>query len=89
MVKEVLVNFGMLFCDIMSMAIFIQILMSWFVAPGHRVYVVLDSVTRPVMSIAKKITPRTGMLDFSPIVAFIGLEIVKGIWIFMIGQIVL
>ena len=41
------------------------------------------------MSIAKKITPRTGMLDFSPIVAFIGLEIVKGIWIFMIGQIVL
>jgi uncharacterized protein YggT (Ycf19 family) len=41
------------------------------------------------MSIAKKITPRTGMLDFSPIVAFIGLEIVKGIWIFTIGQIVL
>lgn len=86
MVKEVLLNFGLLFCDIMSTAIFIQILMSWVVTREHRAYVVIDSVTSPVMTLAKKVTPKTGMLDFSPIVAFIGLEITKSLWIFLVGQ---
>lgn len=86
MIKDVLANFGMIFCDVMSMAIFIQILMSWFVSTGSRTYMVIDSVTRPVMAMAKKITPKTGMLDFSPIVAFIGLEMLKNTWVYLIAQ---
>jgi YggT family protein len=87
MLKEIMTNFGVLFCDIMSTTIFIQILLSWFVAPGHRMYLVLESVTKPVMSVARKITPRTGMIDFSPIVAFIGLEILKSSWVYLIATI--
>ena len=86
MITDVLLNFGLLFCDVMSVAIFIQIMMSWVVSNNHRAYVALETVTKPVMSIARKITPKTGMLDFSPIVAFIGLEIVRVIWIFLITQ---
>lgn len=86
MVSDVLLNFGLLFCDIMSMAIFIQILMSWVVSTENRAYVVIDSVTRPVMTLARRITPKTGMLDFSPIVAFIALEVLRNIWIILIGQ---
>lgn len=86
MVRDVFLNFGLLFCDIMSTAIFIQILMSWVVNTENRAYVVIDSVTRPVMTLARRVTPKTGMLDFSPIVAFIGLEVLRNLWIFLIGQ---
>lgn len=87
MIKEILINFGALFCDILGMAIFIQIILSWITCPANNIYVSLDSVTRPVMSIARKITPKTGMIDFSPIIALFGLEIVKNIWIFVITSI--
>lgn len=87
MIKEILINFGALLCDVLGLAIFAQIILSWITGPSHQLYVSLDSVTRPVMSIAKKITPKTGMLDFSPIIALFGLEIIKSIWIFLISSI--
>lgn len=70
----------------MGTAIFIQILLSWFISPDHKVYGVLDSLTSPVMKIARKITPKTGMFDFSPIIALLGLEILKAVWIYLISS---
>lgn len=75
-----MLNFGMLFCDLMSSAIFIQILLSWFVLPDNKVYMALDSVTSPIMKLARKITPKTGIIDFSPIIALLSLEILKALW---------
>ncbi len=87
MIKEILLNFGSIFCDLMSTAIFIQILLSWFVRPDHRVYELLDSMTRPVMKLAKSITPKTGMFDLSPIIALFGLEIAKAMWVYLFSMI--
>jgi uncharacterized protein YggT (Ycf19 family) len=40
----------------------------------------LDSVTSPIMKLARKITPKTGIIDFSPIIALLSLEILKALW---------
>jgi YggT family protein len=85
MLKEILANFGSMFCDLMSTLIFIQILMSWFVTRENRLYVFLESATSPIMNVCRKITPRSGMIDFSPVVAMIGLEILKNVWAYMIS----
>lgn len=80
MIKEILLNFGAILCDLLSMAIFFQVLLSWVVGRGHRVYDFLETLTSPIIGPVKKILPKTGMIDFSPIVALLILEIFKVIW---------
>jgi len=80
MLKEILLNFGAILCDLLSMAIFFQILLSWVIGKGHPLYDFLDSLTSPVLKPIKKAMPRMGMFDLSPMVALFGLEIVKTLW---------
>lgn len=80
MLKEILLNFGAILCDLLSMAIFFQILLSWVIGKGHPVYDFLESLTAPVLKPIKKLMPRMGMFDLSPMVALFGLEIVKTLW---------
>ncbi len=87
MLREILLSFGSLICDILSTAILIQILLLWILGPNNKGSNFLETITFPVMNIAKKITPKMGMLDFSPVIAMISLEIIKSVWIMLISQI--
>ena len=66
-----------------GIAIFARIIMSWFpVSPGgamSSVFSFLYSITEPVLGPLRRTIPPIGMLDISPIVAFIGLRIVGAI----------
>ncbi len=68
---------GLLF-DIISIAILARVIMSWVArgASGKLVEFIKD-VTDPILNVAKKITPKVGMIDFSPIVALIALDLIK------------
>lgn len=72
-------------CDILSTAIFIQILMVWVVGRDNQAYRLLESLTDPVLKLARKVTPPTGMMDFSPVIAMFALEFLKNIWIGLIS----
>jgi YggT family protein len=87
MLKEILLNFGSILCDLLSMAIFIQVLLSWVVGRGHQVYDFLETLTSPIIKPVKRILPKTGMIDFSPIVALLILEVIKTIWSALISGI--
>jgi len=59
---------------------------SWFIRPGssaYRVYLALVMLTEPLVAPCRKITQRfpTGMFDFSIIIAFILVEIIRFILI--------
>ncbi|MBU1992449.1 MAG: YggT family protein [Patescibacteria group bacterium] len=74
-----LITFVQTFVDIMSVLIIVRVLMSWFMAtgrraPGRLTQIVYD-VTEPVIKIAKKVPHRIGMIDLSPIIALIGLDL--------------
>jgi len=84
MIKEILINFGSLFCDLMSTVIVIQILLSWFVPPGNNFYQFLNGLTRPVLGFFRKITPKTGMIDLSPLIALLALDIARTVWIYLL-----
>lgn len=87
MLRDILLSFGSLTCDILSTAILIQILLLWILGPNNKGSNFLETITFPVMNFAKKITPKMGMLDFSPVIAMILLEIIKSVWIMLISQI--
>jgi YggT family protein len=63
------------------LALFVRIVLSWFTPePGSAVGSVerfLASITDPVLLPVRRIMPRTGMLDLSPIVVLIVIQIVQ------------
>ncbi len=60
---------------ILKYAILVRILLSWLrPGPPGRFTQILYEITEPILRIFRKILPRTGMLDFSPLLAFFALD---------------
>lgn len=74
-----LINFVSIFFDLLSFAIIARILMSWISGGGGRIRVFLHSVTEPILGPFRRIIPRLGMFDISPIVALIVMDLVRGL----------
>lgn len=68
--------------DLFLLAVFGRIILSWFpIEPGGalaRVFSFLYSVTEPVMGPVRRTIPPIGMIDISPIVVLLGVQIVGG-----------
>jgi len=80
------------FGNLMTYAIIGRILFSWFsMGSGgrstNRFALILNDVTDPVMNLAKKIPHTVGMLDLSPMIAIIGIDLIVRLAIFLLGKI--
>ena len=61
-------------------AIVARALLSWFnLAPGNRLSVILEEITEPVIAPIRRVVPRIGMIDISPIVAIFALQIIQSL----------
>jgi YggT family protein len=84
-VYEFLFQFIRLLFDILVYAIIARALLSWFVRPGQagsgmtRVIAILEEVTEPVVAPIRRVMPRIGMLDLSPLVAIILLQVIQSL----------
>lgn len=84
----ILINFINIFFNLLIVALFIRIILSWFRISEENILIkVLNEVTDPILLPFQKIIPPVGMIDFSPIAAFIALEVVKELILFIIGLI--
>ncbi|MHB1132732.1 MAG: YggT family protein [Chloroflexota bacterium] len=62
----------------LTFAIIARALLSWFnPAPGNRIAIMLEEITEPIIAPIRRIVPRIGMIDISPIVAIFALQIVQ------------
>ena len=72
--------FVKIFFDIYSFLIIVRVLMSWFPNRPHNVlFDFLFEVTNPVMHFARRIIPPIGMIDISPIVVLLALDLLKSL----------
>ncbi|EKD64225.1 MAG: hypothetical protein ACD_51C00046G0014 [uncultured bacterium] len=55
-----------------------RVVLSWF-RPAESSWInrFLTESTEPMIRIARKITPKTGMLDFAPLIAVVGLDLLR------------
>lgn len=65
-----------LFSQLITLLVLAQALMSYFVAPYHPVRQRLDRIMEPFYAPIRRILPQTGMLDFSPLVLIILVQII-------------
>jgi YggT family protein len=54
-----------------------SILLSYFVDPYHPIRQGVDNLVRPLLDPLRKVVPPVGMLDFSPLVLIILIQIVS------------
>ncbi|MCC6174651.1 MAG: YggT family protein [Chloroflexi bacterium] len=75
-----LVNFvGTLFF-ILQFAIIIRALMSWFnPSPDNPVVRIVYELTEPILAPLRRIVPRIGMIDITPIVALLLLQVIESV----------
>lgn len=61
--------------QILTMAIFLRAILSWFRLDSRNPLVeMLDMITEPILSPLRRIVPRIGMIDITPLVAIVLLQ---------------
>jgi YggT family protein len=82
-----LVNFINILFEVLSLAILARVIMSWFrVDPYNRFVQILFQVTEPVLSPIRRIIPPVGMIDLTPIIALLLLQLAQRIIVTMLAQ---
>lgn len=73
-----------IFLDIVSWTIILDMLLSWILSPFHRARVILNRITGPIIqpfrSIMRRILGgRVLMIDFSPLLAYFAIQILRNV----------
>jgi len=64
-------------CDLATILILLRVILSWFSPrPTNILAVILYRVTEPFLAPLRRIIPRVGRLDFSPLVAIILIQVI-------------
>jgi len=62
--------------QVLVIAIFLRAIISWFrLAPDNPVQVILVQVTEPILSPLRRVVPSLGMIDITPWIAMILLQV--------------
>lgn len=74
----VLINVVTFLFDLWSFALLARVFLSWFnVSPYHPAVQVLHKVTDPILVPLRRVVPPIGMVDITPVVAFILVQLVE------------
>lgn len=85
---QFLQQFVSIFFDLLSFAIIARVVLSWLQSSGAgRLKMVIYDITEPVLGAFRRIIPRVGMIDISPIVALLFLDLSKMILLYLISYI--
>ena len=73
---SLLFSFIRILCEVLTIAIILRAILSWFSPrPTNMLAIILYRVTEPMLAPLRRIIPRAGMIDFTPLVAIILLQL--------------
>jgi YggT family protein len=77
-VGSFLINFVQILVLILQFAIIARSVLSWFpIDPRSPVVSILNEITEPILAPLRRIVPRIGMIDITPMVAIFVLFIIQ------------
>lgn len=83
-------NFVVILRDLITYAIIARIIMSWFTMGQQsrgRISMFLKDATDPILNIAKKLPHRIGMIDLSPLIALLGVDLFAKLVVLLLSKI--
>ena len=64
-------------CDVLTIVILLRVIMSWYpLRPTNILVEILHWVTEPLLAPLRRIIPRVGRFDFTPLVAIILIQLI-------------
>ncbi len=63
----------------LSLLLIAYVVLSYFMDPYHPVRNTVNRIVNPILDPIRKILPRTGMIDFSPLAALILVQILEAV----------
>ncbi len=66
-----------LLANLLIILIFIWVIVSWVLAPYHPLREALDRIMEPMLAPIRRVVPMVGMLDLSPMILMILIELIS------------
>ena len=79
-------DFIRILCRVLTFAIIFRAILSWFSPrPTNMLAIILYRVTEPFLAPLRRIIPRVGMFDFTPLVAIIVLQTIPYLFYYLLS----
>ena len=78
-------NFINMLALLLTLLVFVYILSSWVFPPFHSFRQALASIVEPMLAPIRRVVPPVGMLDFSPFIFLIIVQVLATILIGLLG----
>ena len=72
-------------CDVLTIVILLRVVVSWYSPrPTNILIIILYRVTEPFLAPLRRIIPRVGMFDFTPLVAIILIQLIRQLSLYLL-----
>jgi YggT family protein len=65
--------------QILILLVIVSVILSYFMDPYHPIRRGIDRIVQPILSPIRRVVPLVGMLDFSPLVLIILIQVVSSL----------
>ncbi len=69
---------------LLSFIIIVQVILTYFMSPFHPVRQFIDRIVEPMLAPIRRFVPVVGMIDFSPLVLLILIQVIGQILIYLL-----
>jgi YggT family protein len=80
-VIDILVLFISAISQLLVLLVIVSVILSYFMNPDHPVRRSIDSVVEPMLAPIRRVVPLLGMLDLSPLILLILIQVVSNLLI--------
>ena len=70
--------------QILVLLVFISVILSYFMDPYHPIRRGVDNIVQPMLAPIRRVVPTLGMLDFSPLVLILLIQLVRSLLVSLI-----
>ncbi len=83
-VINILSGFILLVVRLLSLVIIVQVILTYFMSPYHPIRQFIDRLVEPMLAPIRRFIPVIGMVDFSPLVLLILVQVIGQILIYIL-----
>jgi YggT family protein len=65
--------------QLLVLLVFISVILSYFMDPYHPIRRGVDNIVQPMLAPIRRVVPTVGMLDFSPLVLILLIQLIKSL----------
>jgi YggT family protein len=80
-----LIYFINLLVQVITLLVIVKVILSYFMSPYHPIRETIDRLVNPLLDPIRRILPSTGMIDFSPLVLLILVQLLGNVLISILG----